>query len=151
MIRTIGTLGRLGRKTDWSFPHWFEATGRHNIAVWSNDVNLLRLDGVGVGVGPRPRLHNLLRNYLRRSEAIWSVSGHGKMIGILWYLHTGRRLPGGLLDLLDRMSRVDTLANILTGLMDGILLGLFSELQSCSQHVLEIHWKPTQSSGNFAA
>ena len=114
-------------------------------------MDLVRLEAVGVGVGAGPGLHNLLGNYLGGSEAIWSVSGHGKMIGILWYLHTGRRLPGGLLDLLDRMSWVDTLANILAGLMDGILLGLFSELQACSQHVLEIHWKPAQSSGNLAA
>ena len=113
MIRTIGPHGRLGRKTGWSFPHWFEATGRHDVAVWTNDVNLVSLDGVGVGVGPGPGLHNFLRNDLRRSEAIW------KMIGILWCVAAAARLPGRLgLYWVDRMSGVDFLSNMLTGQID---------------------------------
>ena len=49
-------------------------------------MDLVRLEAVGVGVGAGPGLHNLLRNDLRRSEAIW-LAGHRKMIGFLWYLH----------------------------------------------------------------
>ena len=100
----------FGGETRRSFPHRFEATGSHDVAVGSDDVNLLRVDRVGADVCPVSGFHNILRNDLRRSEAIW------KLIGILWCVATASRLPGRLgLDWVNRMSRVDFLSNMLTG------------------------------------